>query len=222
MKKIPAAILILISSLPAYSFAVITEEQLKKELEPLTKNLPKQLDNATSLTSILVAPQKTILYKYSFDFDKVIGNSAKQASISTDQLIKNALKRYGTVDQWLKAWGNEYVAPLQNKQNCTTPSMLRFIDSGFRIIHTLYDTHGNFLYENEVTKNTCKDLFTPKHQGSDTSPALQPAPSSPKTSYKEPPPISGKTFPLPSDVKTTCEFKAVMTAEDMQRCNINQ
>lgn len=222
MKEFAAIISISFFALSTYSFADITEEQLKKELEPLTKNLPMQLDNVTSLTSILVSPQKTILYKYSFDFDKVIGNTAKQANISTDQLIINALKRYGTVDQWLKAWGDEYVAPLHNNQNCTTPATIRFIESGFRIIHTLYDTHGNFLYESEVTQNTCKNLFTPKRLGSNTSSALQPAPSSPKASYEEPPPISGKTFPLPSGVKMTCEFKAVMTAEDMQRCSINQ
>ncbi len=222
MNKFAAIIAILFLSLSKYSFAEITEEQLKKELEPLAKNLPMQLDNVTTLTSILVAPQKTILYKYSFDFDKIINDSAKQAHISTDQLLINALDKYGTIDQWLKAWGDEYVAPLHSNQNCTTPATIRFIESGFRIIHTLHDAHGNFLYESEVTQNTCKKLFTSKSLNSSTSSVSLSAPSSPKASYEEPPPISGKTFPLPPDVKTTCEFKAVMTAEDMQRCGINQ
>lgn len=222
MNKFAALITVLFFSFSTYSFAETTEEQLKKELEALTKNLPMQLDDVTSLTSILISPQKTIRYTYSFDFDKVIGNSAKQARISTDQLITNALNRYGTVDQWLKAWGDEYVAPLYNNQNCTTPATIRFIESGFTIIHRVYDTQGNFLYEHEVTQNTCENLLTPKRLDSSTNSTLQPVPSSPKASYEEPPPISGKTFPLPPEVKTTCEFKAVMTAEDMQQCGISQ
>ena len=158
MKKFTAIISTLFFISPAFSLAEITEEQLREELTPLVKKLPMQLDNVTSLTSVLVSPRKTILYKYAIDFDEIINGAAKQENISTDQLITNALKKFSSFDQWLKAWGDQYVAPLHKNQNCTTPATLRLMENGFSILHMVYDTHGNYLYENKITLETCDNL----------------------------------------------------------------
>ncbi|WP_090502446.1 hypothetical protein [Pseudomonas borbori] len=159
MKKFTAIISTLFFISPAFSLAELTEEQLREELKPLVKKLPMQLDSVTSLTSILVSPRKIILYKYAIDFDKTINDAAKQANISTDQLTTNALKKFGSVDQWLKAWGDQYVAPLYKNQNCTTPATLRLMENGFSLLHVMYDMRGNYLYESKITLEACDNIF---------------------------------------------------------------
>jgi len=158
VKKFTAIMSALFFISPAFSLAEITEKQLREELAPLIKKLPMQLDNVTSLTSILVSPHKIILYKYAIDFDEIINGAAKQANISTDQLTTDALKKFGSVDQWLKAWGDQYVAPLHKNQNCTTPATLRLMENGFSLLHMVYDTHGNYLYESKITLEACDNI----------------------------------------------------------------
>lgn len=224
MRRTLLSILAFLFSSPGYSLPEISIDELKKELDLQAKNLPIQLDAFTSLTSILVLPPKSMLYKYAIDLDKIVADSARQAGISPDQLLLDAINKHGSIEKWLKAWGDEYIAPLHKRQNCTTPATLRIIQSGFKINHTIYDMHGNFLYENYVNKEVCEDLFSPTTSHKDIRQDAHSASASPKASYEGPSPINGGTYPLshPTGTQQECEFKAVMTNEDMQRCGINQ
>ena len=151
-KFVSAAILLALSGFCA---AEMSEDQVKQALAATTKQLPTRLDNLTTLNSLFLAPGENIVFRYSFEFDQAIGIAARESNTSTDEIINNSLAKFGTVDRWLKVWGDQYIYPTIRNSNCTAPGPVRFMESGFSLSHEFYDTHGNFLYEMKMTKDLC-------------------------------------------------------------------
>lgn len=151
-KTISAAILLALSG---FSLAGMNDNQVKQGLATMVEKLPIRLDNLTTINSIFLAPGKNIVFRYSFDFDQAIGAAAREKNTSTDEIINNSLATFGTLDRWLKAWGDQYIYPTIRNSNCTAPGPASFMKSGFSLSHELYDTHGNFLYQMKLTKEAC-------------------------------------------------------------------
>ena len=182
------------------------ESQLKAAIAPLVELLPMQIDEYTSLSTILVTRPKTLIYSYTVDFDKLVAVSAKQNGTDVDTVIRSALKNFGSVQAWTRACGDQYLLPLYINANCSTPAPRRLIDDGARLNHVARDTHGNFLYEALITSETCASEKS-------EPPYIRPE--------DRPAPIQGRLNPSPAQEIISCEYKAVMTNEELKACGIS-
>ncbi|MCK5532900.1 MAG: hypothetical protein KAI85_16800 [Halopseudomonas aestusnigri] len=137
---------------PSYG---VTDNELRMGFAKLNEQLPMRLDGVTTLDSVILMPNKTISYRYTFEFEKAIHASATESGIPAQEIFTAGLSRFGSIEQWAKAWGDVYVYPIIRNRNCSTPESIDFMDSGYKLSHEMYDPEGRYLYEMVVDPDVC-------------------------------------------------------------------
>lgn len=155
-RKIQAlALFVLLSSSLLAASRNYSQEELGKALRTMSRDLPMNVDGVTTVTGVVLLPNKTINYRYAIDFDRIFGLAASHAKISEKELKDQGIRRFGSVDGLLKVWFDSNLKLLILRKNCTTPETREWLENDVKLIHTMYSLKGVFFNEFTVNKSQC-------------------------------------------------------------------
>jgi hypothetical protein len=99
---------------------------------------------------------KTVMYRSRVDMYEVMKIGGLEVGISPEEMQQRRLvKRFGSVESFIDYWGKNRVFGLHTQQNCTTPSTRRIIDQGYDLLHQMYGTEGDVLFQFRASQNDC-------------------------------------------------------------------
>ena len=149
------ALLFILSSSLFAADRKYSQEELGKSLRTMNRDLPMNVDGVTTVTGVVLLPNKIINYRYSLDVDKIFKLAADHAKISVEELKYQGIKNFGSVNGLLKVWFDSDVKLLILRKNCTTPATREWIENDVKLVHTIYSLKGVYFNEFSVNKGQC-------------------------------------------------------------------
>lgn len=137
-----------------YSHADQFHDMGRKLISEMAAGLPVNLDRYTTMTGILLQPDKVALMSYTYDVELEYSDEAIATNKSVEQLKSAGINKYGSYDSMIKAWG-EFKRNAATKNLCTNPESLALMNRGYTYKHLFHDTNGNFLYSYSINIKSC-------------------------------------------------------------------